>query len=592
MKSLLDLVVAVLENAGLLCGIDVRRDINVVTRRSKNEGEEFLTVTLAGFCDAFERSLETGGCASVPFPNFRKRGGYPLFLGGMLTHIFCDKGRTVRPDASVQCIQAVRQVCRCVSKLFEVCDQRYIDRSVEQFRTCEQELEEQWLDPRLLRELESSAAVFFGDELSALDEACFCLALEPKHGPGATADGLVGNDKFSNRIWSRRLEDVAPATEMLLPSYRREHAEALEILEPEDEPPVKVTAVPKTARKARIIAIEPTYRQWAQQGVLSVFRRVLNGLTVDLSSQEHNRSLAREGSISGLWATLDLSEASDRVHLDVVKAVFRRYPHLLAYLLASRGTTARLPSGEILHLRKFASMGSATCFPVESLVFAIIALNAVKKAVDSSSRERCPQGGYRGTVRVFGDDIIVPTRFVHHVVRDLVALGNKPNPSKSFWNGKFRESCGGEFYNGEDVTFSKLRKRLPRSHHDAAEILSLVAFRNHCYDRGYWSVASKIDERFSSLGVPMPIVEASSAIAGRRSVFHWRPQRHSADYQAPLVRGVMVEARPPRSIAEEYACLVKCLVPERREPYADPSHLQRNGRPHRVRTKVGWGTPF
>jgi len=596
MKSLVCLLTDVMRDAGRLCAVNIERDINTVTRRSQSEGESFLTSTLPMFLSAFEQSLENGNIASVPFPHFRKRGGYPLFLGGMLRRVFSSDGTTVLVNADSSAVQAVRQICGFFGKIFEVCPDTRVQASIDGFHECEDELKELWFDPALLDSLAIAAARYFGSELSAIDKACHEMTLVPRHGPGATADALRGNAKFDCRVWTQRLEKEAPACEYLVP-FRSEASNAcVQFLEPWEEHDLKVVAVPKTANKARLIAIEPTYRQWAQQALLGAFAREFHkgSRTIDLTDQSANRLLARSGSEDGGFATLDLSEASDRVHLAVVNAVFNRFPHLRRFLMASRGTIARTADGRRVRLRKFASMGSAVCFPVESIVFATIAMHSIEQAANRSSYEAVYSvHSLRSMVRVFGDDIVVPTRYAVDVIHTLVALGNKPNPNKSFWRGSFRESCGGDYFRGDDVTIARLRKRLPESRRDDAEILSLIALRNHLYERGYWGAVQRLDDRLAVLRVPMPIVEEGSPIAGRKSFcFSYQTERHDPDLQHPLVRGLLVTSRPPRSFASGWGAVMKCTVSRRVEPFADPLHLLRSGRPNRVRTKVGMGRPF
>jgi hypothetical protein len=79
--------------------------------------------------------------------------------------------------------------------------------------------------------------------------------------------------------------------------------------------------------------------------------------------------MAKEGSVSGEIATIDLSDASDRVSLALVEELFGFNPGFLRFLKLSRSPFAQLPGGELVLLNKFASMGSALTFPVEAMVF-------------------------------------------------------------------------------------------------------------------------------------------------------------------------------------------------------------------------------
>lgn len=596
MKSLdsLRVALAVLENAGLLCGVNVGRDAITLRDRYEHEGEGFLTLTLPAYCRAFERSLGNEqidpGLWRGYFP---VRGGRPTFLQGFLDRVFERRTGRISPDADIDCIRAIRQITLWFGKLFEVCDERRMRASVEAYVEIESSLAGVQLDEDVLRELGDVAAKHFGDALTSIDQSVHRGEVVGSHGPGATADGFLGNEKFHIRRWTARLERWLPAGEVAMPfyGYFRELAHMQFDDSPGTEIPVRVTPVPKTAGKARIIAIEPTHMQFAQQGLLRLFVAEFSGKApfIDLHDQEPNQVLARKGSRDGSVATLDLSEASDRVSLRLVQAVFRHYPSLLGALEATRTQRAQLPDGRVIDLRKFASMGSAVCFPVEAIVFATICLLAERRYVDSSSQKvsLC-----RSALRVFGDDITVDTRLAPSCVELLEACGLKVNLHKSFWSGSFRESCGKEYFAGHDVTVARLRKRIPSRRRQARELASLVAFRNHLYTRGFWMVARMIDEELEKFG-PMPIVDPSSALLGRQSVcFGWRAQKWSKDTQSPLVRGLYLVAQPPKSLPSEIGALCKCLSPERLQPFDDDRHLERAGRPRFVRIKIGWVQPF
>jgi len=614
-KSLKTLHLAVLRNAGRMCDVDTTRDEKTLEARFEHEGESFLTITLPTFRVAFERALaEASSAPLLALTAFRRRGklGLPAFLSGFLVRVF-DHGGTLLQTPDIGVIQAVRQITGLLEKLFEVCDPDRELASINGYVVCEEEMADAWYDPGLLRELSLTSAWLFGRPLGAIERLCSRGDLIPRHGPGATAEGISANGKYDIPSWPLRLDQEFPVADYVLAGYS--HAgDVLPLIsmpEPGAETPVRVISVPKTASKARIIAVEPVSMQYAQQSLLRAFMGQFSGSApcVNLSTQDRNRELARLGSDTQDLATLDLSEASDRVSVEVVSAVFRSQPQLLAALLASRSQRALVPGHGIITVAKFSSMGSATCFPVESIVFAAIAVNAVRKSL------RVPLSAFRGKtygrrssdrsrrlkrlnrviaeqVSVFGDDIIVPTEFVHTILTDLACFSARPNGRKSFWTGRFRESCGGDYYAGEDVTITRLRRRLPGRRSDGDRLVGLIAFRNHMYQRGYWDVARLVDGWLEHLNVPMPIVDETSAVVGRSSVFAWRAQRFHRDYQSPLVKGIMVSNRTPSSTCSEHGQLLKCLLPGRLEPFEDPQHLLRSGRPDAVRTNVRWGSPF
>jgi hypothetical protein len=89
---------------------------------------------------------------------------------------------------------------------------------------------------------------------------------------------------------------------------------------------------------------------------------------------------------------------------------------------------------------KFCSMGNGFCFPLQTLLFASVCFAA---GMISS------QDPY--DFRVYGDDIIVRQDRALLVIELLSELGFRLNRDKSFLFGPFRESCGADWYKGQDV---------------------------------------------------------------------------------------------------------------------------------------------
>jgi hypothetical protein len=97
---------------------------------------------------------------------------------------------------------------------------------------------------------------------------------------------------------------------------------------PRDETPVKVCFVPKTASKPRVIAIEPVAMQYMQQAIADWIRPLIESKGrftaghVNFRDQTVNSNFARSSSIDGKYATLDMSDASDRVTCKQVSMTF------------------------------------------------------------------------------------------------------------------------------------------------------------------------------------------------------------------------------------------------------------------------------
>lgn len=422
--------------------------------------------------------------------------------------------------------------------------------------------------------------------------------LVPRHGPGATADGLRGNAKYSVSKWPLRLESVFPYGDYALPPgwWHDHQLDRVQFLEPGAEVPVKVTPVPKTDKTARIIAEEPTAMQYCQQ---ALFHQFIDGiehgdelppplggkkcdfgrLFVGFEDQEPNRFLALQGSLDGSLATLDLSEASDRVLNEHVLLLFERFPQLSAAVQATRSTKALVPGFGVIPLAKFSSMGSALCFPVEAMIFTTIIVTAISDE-RKVPLDRAFLYGLRGQVRVYGDDIIVPVDCVSRVIEYLEAFGLKVNTHKSFWNGKFRESCGGEFYDGEWVTPVRCRSEMPRSLADADEVVSLASYRNLLYLGGYWTTAGYLDDFLDRLlRGRWKIVDETSAAIGRWSIpFSYMTEYQDRHLQQAMIHGVVAKYTTPKSQIDGFGALQKFHLKRGVVPSQDVQHLSRAGR--------------
>jgi hypothetical protein len=266
--------------------------------------------------------------------------------------------------------------------------------------------------------------------------------------------------------------------------------------------------VPKTVKSMRSICREPATQMYFQQAVLYELVEMINNSelkkSIDFSDQQLSADLCKIGSATGLIDTIDLSAASDSVHVDLVKRVFPQ--HLLPRLLATRTKFVELPDGEIREVQKFAPMGSAVCFPVQSILYTLIVLrshleyvygpNWFTEVVDARHltqmiRHATAQPGvYSRTklqpIRVYGDDIMCDSRITPDVIHTLVDLGFQVNTSKSFTSSQaVRESCGMYAWCGEDIVPTIARLRHFSKTHTARSLASLVDYANRLGDVGY-----------------------------------------------------------------------------------------------------------
>ena len=598
MKSLTGLWVVNIVECSSITGVCADQDVKYALDRFKDEGLSFFTIALPNFGADFDTSLSRGFVDSDLFQGFTWRGGLPRFLSGFLRRIFDQHTGVLLRRPSVFAIRSVRQVCYLLKKVELRCTPEREAAAVQKYLDVEKELRDrvlldEWTEADYL-EFSRMAVLVFGRHLSAVDQLVYNGEVFPKHGPGKVSDKMEGNRKWLLPYWTDRLEEVFPFVDFGLPNHRYWESHLPEFLPLEDEPPVKVTLVPKTLKTPRVIAQEPTHMQYMQQGLLEALVSELESIDPDLSfvgftNQEINQNLAREGSINGSFATIDLSDASDRVLNSLVEqGLCHRYPWLRAALAATRSQRAILPDGRIVQLVKFASMGSATCFPVEALVFATIAFMGIQRSL---KRVLSPKDimSFRGSVRIYGDDIVVPTEHASAVVQELSRFGLVVNTKKTFLEGNFRESCGADYFRGEWITPLRVTTVAPEQWTDVEETEAWFALANNLHDAGYWKTADYVASQLKLVYGELPIVPRSSKAIGLHSftgvdtsVTKW-----DTDLHVPLIKAFVVESKAPKSSISGSHALLKCFRFDWSDP-VDEGHLQRSGRPKTRYVRRRW----
>lgn len=254
--------------------------------------------------------------------------------------------------------------------------------------------------------------------------------------------------------------------------------------------------VPKTAIIDRVACKEPDGNMFCQKAVGDFIRRRLKRRAgIDLNDQSVNRKLARQGSIDGGLATIDLSSASDSMTCALVNILL---PTGWYQLLDALRSPVTIIDGAPHVNEMFSSMGNGFTFELESLLFWAIA------------RAVAYFGGSRGTISVYGDDIIVPSRIAPTLIQVLSWCGFKSNVEKTFFSGPFRESCGGHYHRGLDVTPFYLRRPIK-------DVSDLILFLNQLRQwiiqldvdtlRGGWTKPNAVTAFWLSLAslVPKPL---------------------------------------------------------------------------------------
>lgn len=205
----------------------------------------------------------------------------------------------------------------------------------------------------------------------------------------------------------------------------------------------KFFTVPKKATSLRICALQPSINVFYQLGIGKLLRQRFKPF-VDLDhAKSRHGEMAKTGSLNGHLATIDLSQASDTVSKELVRFLIPR--GWLVLLDAGRTKLTSLPNGEVHVLEKYSSMGNGYTFELESLIFFSLAL-AVMGGLSA-----WPELQKSKSFSVLGDDVIVPSNHAREVCAIFQYCGFKLNPEKTFISGRFRESCGYDFFDGIPV---------------------------------------------------------------------------------------------------------------------------------------------
>lgn len=599
MKSLTNLLHYVLADASTWCHISTSQDEKYILTRVEHEGLSFLTITLPNFGKDFEKSLDQGFVSRNLFQGFTWKGGLPRFLSGFLETVFDRFTGVLVDNPNVDAIRFVRQITLMFKKIEVPCSPARERAAISKYIDCEKEvrLSDKRMDPGLFRDFLRISGMLYGDLFHTLDRKILNMELVPKHGPGATADKLKGNKKFQQLEWTDRMENIFPMGRYVFPSWYSflDEYDSVTFLEPGAERPSRLVSVPKTLKTPRLIAIEPTCMQYMQQAVLDSIRDYVDrddllSRFISDKSQTFNQVMARKGSIDGSLATLDLSEASDRVSNQHVRGMLRNHTNLLEGVDACRSRKVDVPGHGVIRLAKFASMGSALCFPFEAMVFLAVVFLGIQLEL---KRQILPKDikSFIGRVRVYGDDIIIPRKFVTSVMVCLSAFGFKVNTDKSFWNGKFRESCGKEYYDGVDVSIVRSKLVLPSSRRHVDEIVSSVSLMNRLYEAGYNQAGSYLESLLSKF-ICLPRVSPTSSALGVHVQFNFTVERMSQDLHKPLVKAYVPVSVLPESKLSGWPALEKFFLKKGEEPFEDKNHLLRAGRPVSLTLKYRWTSPI
>ena len=197
-----------------------------------------------------------------------------------------------------------------------------------------------------------------------------------------------------------------------------------------------VFTVPKNFDRDRVAMKPVSWNSFFQKGLGRMIRRRLRRIGLLLpDAQELHRVLVKVASMIPGLATRDLVSASDCEALSLIEVLLP--PRWFEVILDLREAAGIYPDGSWTLWEKVSAMGNGFTFELETLVFYAL----VRAACSEES-----------LVSVYGDDIICPAVHLDRVDYLLSFCGLKVNASKSFGlESKFRESCGGHYFDGVDV---------------------------------------------------------------------------------------------------------------------------------------------
>lgn len=539
---------------------DWERDLSRLIHELEHRGSRVLTLDFPALGKHLDKCLseEMYSPSSLPYGRLQSRMvKVPVFCRNLYLQIFSPSGK-LRDNPSVDALCALRCVLLSLKKLRLDCHIERTRDEVVNFITCEQGIRipsYSWDEDtpcfgtvRLhygdgTRSNRGGDPSLFADALPSLDEppsiwlntlqqvcdrvssSLGDLSLErptelPKHGPGVVSNLRKGTSKYQFPEWPAKLDatfphDLYARTDF---GYGQDH-DCSSLSVSLNESPSRLISVPKTQKGPRLIAAEPVQHQWIQQLVRNQLEARISHTPISSSvcfrSQIPNQERAIRASIDGGSATIDLSSASDRLSCWTIERAFRSNLTVLNRLHAcrTRWLANRIPDTRHFNmkLRKFAPMGSAVTFPVQTIVYASVAVAAVL----ISQGKRVSTASIRGAshlVQVFGDDMVVPTPALGVTVRLLEYLGLKVNNEKTFGSGYFRESCGVDAFKGFRVDPPYLLDSRTDVPTDA--LPTLIEVSNNFYKKGYWHVASWLMTLPNKISKLIPIVGSDSGTLG------------------------------------------------------------------------------
>lgn len=550
-------VFAIIRALALDCDLDTPT-VNYVLKRFDAEGITFLTKTLPKFSASVLQYIERGFMLRDKsdvklFTGIKWKNRSPLFFSSLLSLIFdSESGLALKSTAAALALRKLRQFCEYFYKCSFKFTPEDLLKSESKYRQQEEALKTYTPDKTWVKRLRKVLFTLFPKLTTSRAEQIF--SARTKDGPGAFAE----SNRIPDWVLYKKLPNWQTGSHPRWLSgfsgYFRAYPGSKERLAPANcDRNSVVVFVPKDSRGPRVISKEPLLILRAQMAFFKYATDLLEKESlhrINFRSQETNRELAKEGSLNGRWATMDLSDASDSISMRLCRELFLGCPGIEYFLRNCRSTHTCLPvSKEVIPLMKLAGMGSGLTFPILALVAYLSVLSYLHLRTGRPIRHLAT------IVYVYGDDIIVPSEHFEDAAKGLALSGLRLNVAKSYVRGNFRESCGGDYYNG--IECAPVRFKVPGAQlgpvgsfnsvipiRTDAGILQVERHARELVQSGLHLTAETLYQALEKALGQLPPVSGDSSVLGRWSpdgyipfdapVRAWKPMPITRDFGSSL----------------------------------------------------------
>lgn len=473
------------------------KDLQTIVERLAAEGSSFVKVTIPLLGKALDRGLVNG--RFEPIINFRSKRNtcLPVLCHQVFLTIFEPDG-LLRSSPNVVSIRLLRQFLLFDSKL-------RMEPTAEQERLAKSSFIDRMDNLRKKKVQVDHPVLLEARKLlgRVLDDSLLDV-ITPGHGPGVVAEKKDRFERWAFRTWPSLAERYYPYLTYgthSLEAYMRCGYD----VKWDRYPATRCCLVPKDFKGPRLISAESAATQYLQQGQMRKLMQFCDhhriiSRSIKFKDQSFNQRAAQE-SVLRDTVTLDLSNASDTVSVPLVWFLLSEVPGFRRRLMATR-SSYMLIDNQRVRLSAFSPMGSAVCFPVESLVFWAISMASLKLVRSHEVRSSgvtqtvSPFRDYAlaSEIRVFGDDIIIPKDAFPTLLTTLTEIGCEPNMSKTCWQTPFRESCGSEWFNGIDVTIIRNKEYHYATDNKLEDHLALLNLQRKLFLQGSFSAAALLKD--------------------------------------------------------------------------------------------------